>query len=124
VGTYVTVDPLERYAKTLERSAIADPIDVVGYTKGDVFIIGGQLTAVRPTKTKRGRNPGQEMAHIVVSWNDADFRIVVFPDAWVRAKSLLAIGAPVACEVKRLDSGCCLESVERLDLLFDREGIA
>lgn len=123
VGTYVTVDPLERYAKTLEKSAIADPLDVVRYTKGDKFVIGGELTAIRPTKTKKGRNPGQDMASLTVTWNEADFRIVCFPQVWSSVKSLLSVGVPVACEVKRLDSGCCLEGVERLDLLFDREGI-
>ena len=63
------------------------------------------------------------MAHCTVRWNEADFRIVVFPDVWQNVKLLLKEGAPVACKVKKLDSGCCLLGVERLDLLFDKAGL-
>jgi DNA polymerase III subunit alpha len=124
VGTYVTVDPLHRYLKVIDGCGLRDPIEVNAFAPKTEFIIAGQLTAIRPTVTKKGRNPGQEMAHITVVWNEADFRIVVFPEAWNRTKRLLDVGAPVACRVQRLDSGCCLLTVERLDWLFDRAGIA
>jgi DNA polymerase III subunit alpha len=124
VGTFVTVDPMERYVETLDRTAISDPYDVSRFARGDTFIIGGQLTAVRPTVTKKGKTPGASMAHITVSWNEADFRIVCFPETWRSAKTLLQVGSPIACRVGKLDNGCQLLSVERLDWLFDREGIA
>jgi DNA polymerase III subunit alpha len=124
VGTYVTVDPLHRYLKVIDGCGLRDPIEVNAFAPKTEFIIAGQLTAIRPTVTKKGRNPGQEMAHITVVWNESDFRIVVFPEAWNRTKRLLDVGAPVACRVQRLDSGCCLLTVERLDWLFDRAGIA
>ena len=65
-------------------------------------------------------------AHHHRRWNEADFRVVCFPEAWAcRARPCSTIGVRrVACQVKKLDSGCCLETVERLDVLFDREGIA
>jgi hypothetical protein len=63
------------------------------------------------------------MAHITVEWNEVDFRVVCFPEAWARSKDLLQLGAPVALTVKRLDNGCCLEHVDRLDHLYDREGL-
>lgn len=124
VGTYVTVDPMGRYVKTLDSCALRDPMDMMRYNRKDRFIVGGQLTAINPTTTKKGKNPGQEMAHLQITWNEADFRVVAFPDAWARCKLLLKVGAPIACQVEKLDSGCCLQTVERLDLLFDREGIA
>lgn len=124
VGTYVTVDPMGRYVETLDRCALRDPMDMMRYTRKDRFIVGGQLTAINHTTTKKGRNPGQEMAHLVISWNETDFRVVAFPDAWARSKMLLEVGVPVACQVEKLDSGCCLQEVQRLDKLFDREGIA
>lgn len=123
VGTYVTVDPLERYVPALDEIAVREPLDMANYTRGQHFIVGGQLSKIRPTVTKNGFSPGQEMAHISVNWNEAEFRVVVFPEAWARSKLLLKVGTPVACKVKKLDNGCCLESVERLDLLFDREGL-
>ena len=49
--------------------------------------------------------------------------IVAFPDVWASVKNLFVVGAPVACRVKKLESGCSLVSVERLDLLWSREGL-
>jgi hypothetical protein len=74
--------------------------------------------------TKKGRNPGQQMAHVIVTWNEADYRIVAFPEAYASCRSLLTVGAPVVCQVKRLESGCCLETVERLDMIYDQAGVA
>lgn len=124
VGTYVTVDPLAPYLDVLDSCAIRDPLDINKFKLKEQFIIGGQLTAIRPTTTKKGRNPGQQMAHITVMWNEADFRIVVFPEAWARTKLLLEVGKPVACKVQKLDNGCCLQTVERLDRLWERNGLA
>jgi DNA polymerase-3 subunit alpha len=123
VGTYVTVDPLERYVTALDKLALRDPMDMINFTRGQQFCVGGQLTNIRLTVTKSGRTPGAEMAHITVEWNEADFRVVCFPEAWALAKDLLQLGAPVALTVKRLDNGCCLEHVDRLDHLYDREGL-
>jgi DNA polymerase-3 subunit alpha len=124
VGSYVTVDPLARYLATLDACSIRDPRDVNKFKVKEEFIIGGLLTAIRPTTTKKGRNPGQAMAHITVAWNEEEFRIVVFPEAWARTKVLLEVDTPVACKVQRLNDGCCLQTVERLDRLFDIAGIA
>jgi DNA polymerase III subunit alpha len=123
VGTYVTVDPMGRYVEVLDRTAIADPADMNQYAKGDNFVIGGQLTSIRPTVTKRGQTPGAQMAHITVAWNEADFRIVCFPEAWRSVRDLMELGAPIACYCSRLDNGCQLLGVERLDYLFDRNGL-
>lgn len=124
VGTYVTVDPLERYVPLLDTVALRDPADLLDVASGEMCTVGGMVTSLTKTVTKKGRNPGAEMAQMVVQWNEADFRVVVFPDAWGRCKLLLEVGAPVACKVKRLSGGgCCLESVERLDLFCDRMGI-
>jgi DNA polymerase III subunit alpha len=124
VGTYVTVDPLARYVSTLDEHALRDPFDMYAIAPKTKFIVGGQLIDIRPTVTKKGKTPGAQMAHLVIDWNDAEFKVVAFPEAWARTKKIFEIGAPVACAVRKLDNGCCLESVERLDWLFDREGIA
>jgi len=123
VGTYVTVDPLERYLDTLERCAVRDPWDMVSFAKGQLFVVGGQITSVVPTVTKKGRTPGAAMAHLTISYNEEDFKVVAFPEAWARAKLLLKEGTVVACKVKKLDNGCCLEEVIQLEALFNREGI-
>jgi len=124
VGTFVTVDPMQRYLSTLEPVVLPEPLDMLRYRKGEQFIIGGQLTAVNTTVTKKGRTPGAEMAHATISWNEADFRMTIWPEQWRNTKDLFKVGAPVCATVKKLDNGCCLEHLERLDRLFDREGIA
>jgi DNA polymerase-3 subunit alpha len=122
-GTYVTVDPLERYVAALDKIALRDPLDMANFTRGQTFYIGGQLTGIRPTTTKKGRNPGQEMAHLSVMWNEEEFRVVCFPEAWAATKLLLDVGAPVVLTVKRLDNGCSLEHVDRLDHFYNKNGL-
>ena len=123
VGTYVTVDPLERYLDTLERTVLRDPFDMLSIPRGEIFNVGGQVTKVVPTVTKKGRTPGAAMAHLTISFNEEDFKVVAFPEAWARAKLLLTEGTVVACKVKKLDHGCALEEVIQLESLFNREGI-
>lgn len=125
VGTYVTVDPMERYLDALHASVdVHERLDVLRYEKGEEFTVGGQVSAVTTTVTKRGKTPGAEMAHMTVEWNGEDFRLVIWPETWRNTRLLIKVGAPVACRAKKLADGCCLEELTRLDLLFDREGIA
>lgn len=119
LGVSVTIDPMEPYLSLLSGRVISDPQEILQKEKGEEFLIGGQISGVRPTVTKRGRNPGQAMAHLSVSWNDADFRIVAFPGSWAGNKMMCTVGAPVICIVTKLDDGCCLERVERLDLILE-----
>ena len=57
------------------------------------------------------------MAFLVVSWNEEDFDVTVFPEEWSSCQNLLKVGAPVACQCIRLERGCCLQALERLDLM-------
>jgi DNA polymerase-3 subunit alpha len=119
LGVAVTVDPMEPYLPMLANRVLDDPLDVLTKPKGEQFYIGGQVAAIKPTVTKKGKNPGQQMAHLTVTWNDAEFRIVCFPEAWRANKVLLEVGVPVVCGVRKLENGCCLEIVERLDLILE-----
>lgn len=121
VGSCITVDPMERYASLLDGVALSDPSLMYGIEEGEVFVVGGQVGAVRTLVTKKGKFPGREMAQVVLTWNDADFKLTCFPEAWKRFKTLLSEDAPVACSVKKLQSGASIEEVERLDLLLGRE---
>jgi DNA polymerase-3 subunit alpha len=118
VGSFVTIDPMAPYLAALEQVAIKDPADVQEFTKGDVFVVGGQISKVKVITIKKGRSKGQEMAFLGVDYNEQTFDITVFSDTWQGAKNLLTEGAPVACTVIRDDRGCHLASLERLDLLW------
>lgn len=113
VGNYVTIDPMEKYVRALEAVALRHPSDVNDVSIMDRLVIGGQITKIKPHKTKRGR----DMAFLVVSWNEEDFDVTVFPEEWSSCQNLLKVGAPVACQCIRLERGCCLQALERLDLM-------
>jgi len=78
---------------------------------------------VTRTVTKKGRNPGAEMAHMTVQWDDEDFRIVIFPEVWARYKYLVIQNTPVACWVKKIDGGCALDSMVLLEDFCNRQGL-
>lgn len=113
VGNYVTVDPMAKYIKPLEAVCIQHPDDMKKFSINDLFHVGGMITKIKNHKTKGGK----DMAFLGISWNEEEFDVVVFPDAWKSAKNLIKVGVPVACQVIKLEKGCCLNTLERLDLL-------
>lgn len=116
VGNYVTIDPMAKYIKALEALCIQHPDEIKNYEMNDLFCIGGMVTKIKNHKTKGGK----DMAFLTLSWNEEEFEIVAFPDAWTSARNVLKVGVPVACQVIRLEKGCCLSSLERLDLVITK----
>ncbi len=114
VGTHVLVDPMEPYLAALDAVSAKSPADVEDHAVGDVFVIGGQITKVKPITTKGGK----KMGFIAVMFNEQEFDITVFSEAWASTRSLLKEGAPVACTVIRDERGCHLSGLERLDILW------
>ena len=114
VGNYVTVDPMAKYIKPLEAVCIQHPDDMKKFGINDLFHVGGMVVRIKHHKTKGGK----DMAFFVVSWNEEEFDVIAFPDSWKSAKNLIKVGAPVACQVIKLEKGCCLNTLERLDLLL------
>lgn len=118
VGTYVTVDPMGKYVAALDSMAVKSPDEVRGKEPGERFVIGGEVTAVKTHVIKKtGRFKDREMAFIQVTWNEQDYEVTAFPDSWARCRVLINEGDPVALDVKKMNRGCELMSLERLDLL-------
>lgn len=118
VGNYISVDPMLKYSKAIGNLCITDPQEIEAASCGSLITIGGQLTSVKPYKTQKGYNPGQDMAFLTVKWNDLDYEITCFPEAWTANRQFLEVGAPVICQAIRLEQGCHLSRVERLDFLL------
>jgi DNA polymerase-3 subunit alpha len=114
VGNYVTVDPMSKYLNAIEAICIQHPDDMKNFKLNDLFYVGGIVTKVKRHKTKRGK----DMAFIAVSWNEEEFDVVSFPDSWESVKNIIKVGIPVACQVIKLESGCCLSTLERLDFVL------
>jgi DNA polymerase-3 subunit alpha len=115
LGTYVSVDPMARYAPMIEGVCINHPSDIDDQETGSRFVIGGELTKVRMHKQRNGK----DMAFLSVRWAEEDFDVVAFADGWEANQRMLQnTGVPVACEVIKLpNKGCQLSVVERLDWL-------
>jgi DNA polymerase-3 subunit alpha len=114
VGNYVTVDPMAKYVNALEAVCIQYPEDMKNFGINDLFYVGGMVTRIRHHKTKGGK----DMAFMALSWNEQEFDVIVFPDSWVSVKNIVSVGVPVACQVIKLENGCCLSTLERLDLVI------
>lgn len=114
VGNYVTVDPMSKYLNAIESICIQHPDDMKNFKLNDLFYVGGMVTKVKRHKTKRGK----DMAFLAVSWNEEEFDVVSFPDSWESVKNIIKVGIPVACQVIKLESGCCLSTLERLDFVL------
>jgi len=122
VGSFVTIDPMGAYVRAIDAEAIRNPSQIRKYLPGQELVIGGQIVKIRKTKTKKGRNPGSEMAFIGVEWQGDTYDIVVFPGPWERYKYSIEMGKPVICECERLDNGVCLSNLYRLDKIWDEYG--
>lgn len=120
LGVYVSHSPMDMYNDLIEGVALDDPLAIQRLDKGQKFVVAGEITSVRKTVTKKGKNPGQEMAHVTLLWKESEFSTVAFPRVWCSAKTLLQVGSPVACEATKLDSGYCIEGVQRLDFIVER----
>lgn len=122
LGTLVTVDPLGPYA-----ALIASEENFPGESEmlsGEVCRLGGVITRVKTMVTKRGKNPGAEMAQIWIEVpttdvidvdtdsdeedvirKDENIQVVAFPNAYEKISAKLERGAPVLMDVERLPSG-------------------
>lgn len=67
-----------------------DALDV-----GDDAVIGGQIAEVKKIRTKKGRNPGQEMAFVKVSLGFDNFNLTLFPNTYSQYQELLFSGNAV-----------------------------
>jgi DNA polymerase III alpha subunit len=122
LGTLVTVDPLGPYA-TLIAAEETFPGEHQMLT-GEVCRLGGVITKVTQLITKKGKNPGAEMAQVwieipsteisieegdddeeEITKRDESIQVVIFPSTYEKIRSKLDRGAPVLMDVEKLQNG-------------------
>jgi DNA polymerase III subunit alpha len=118
VGNFITQDPFLKYEKAIDNLCIKDPEEIELSTYGDILTIGGQLISVKMHKTVKGRNPGSDMAFLTIRWDERDFEVTCFPEAWTQCKQFLTQGAPVIVQAQKIERGAHLLHVERLDYIL------
>ena len=89
-----------------------------GFTSNNsVLVIAAQIDEISTTKTKRGTNPGSEMAFVKASDDTGTINsVVVFPEQWLRCKEHLIEGNRLLLSGSRskTQDSFILESVEQL----------
>lgn len=78
---------------------------------GSNVVIGGQITEVKSTKTKRGKNPGQEMGFARVSLGLDSFQCTIFPQIWSANKSLIHVGNKIMMQGTKDERGIKVENI-------------
>lgn len=114
VGTYILKDPMAKFQNAIENVCAASPQEIMALEKGETGRIGGQITKIKEHITRRGK----PMAFTEITWNDEVFEVTVFPDKWSTSKNFMEVGVPVATVVEKLDRGCHLLHLERLDYII------
>lgn len=82
---------------------------------GSSVVIGGQVTEVKATKTKRGKNPGQEMGFAKVSLGLDSFQCTFFPAIWAANKSLIYAGSKVMIKGEKDERGIKVQGMIPVD---------
>ncbi len=133
LGSLVTINPLQGYTELIRKETTFAGEDYM--ITGEKVIVGGLLSQIKPLITKKGKNPGQKMAQIILDLPEDDslfieetdedgevsnvssLQIVVFPSIYKLVEDKLEQGTPVLIKVEKLSSGLALQNVWRLDLL-------
>ena len=133
LGSLVTINPLQGYTELIRKETTFAGEDYM--ITGEKVIVGGLLSQIKPLVTKKGKNPGQKMAQIILDLPEDDslfieetdedgeisdvssLQIVVFPSVYKMVADKLEQGTPVLIKVEKLSSGLSLQNIWRLDLL-------
>lgn len=82
---------------------------------GNSVVIGGQISEVKSTVTKKGKNPGQSMGFIKISLGLDSFQCTLFPQTWSSNKSLLNVGTNIMCKGRKDSRGIIVEGMMLVD---------
>lgn len=133
LGSLVTINPLQGYTDIIKKETTFPGEDYM--IIGEKVIVGGLLSQIKPLITKKGKNPGQKMAQIILDLPEDDslfieesneegeinnvssLQIVVFPSVYKMVQTKLEQGTPVLMKIEKLNSGLSLQNIWRLDLL-------
>ena len=79
LGFYVTMNPLSKYADTIEVYSTANTGNLEEKGEGRTVTIGGMVTKIRHIVTRKGRNAGAKMAVFNLEDLQGTCEVVMFP---------------------------------------------
>jgi DNA polymerase-3 subunit alpha len=89
LGFYVTSNPLSHHAETINLYSTHDCSQLSDANQGRQIIIGGMITKIRYTLTKKGRNAGSKMAYFTLEDLQGQVEVVMFSDVLNKFGDLL-----------------------------------
>jgi DNA polymerase-3 subunit alpha len=118
LGTSITCSRVDACDMSAINSTCRDFINDSANVKG-AYILGVEIQDVNPTKTKKGNNPGQKMARIVMSDGTCALDAVVFPEQYKLYEDLLVKGNTVIVsgERDRRQGGFIVKKMYQANLL-------
>ena len=79
LGFYVTMNPLSKYADTIEVYSTSNTAKLEDSGEGKTVTVGGMVTKIRNIVTKNGRNAGAKMAVFNLEDLQGTCEVVMFP---------------------------------------------
>ena len=89
LGFYLSSHPLDQHRDIVQRFATAQVAQIDQLAADVEVVLGGMLTRVKPTVTKKGNSPGSKMAMITLEDHSGAIEAVVFSDAYAVAAEQL-----------------------------------
>lgn len=82
---------------------------------GASVAIGGQISEVKGTVTKKGANPGQKMGFIKITLGLDSFQCTLFPPAWAANKPLLNVGEKIMVSGRKDSRGIIVNDIMKIE---------
>lgn len=95
LGLYVTSHPLATHSRILQRFSTTTVAQIGTLPDQTAVVVGGIVTQVKPTVTKKGRNQGEKMAQFVLEDLTGSVSSVLFPREYAKFRALLDSEEPV-----------------------------
>jgi DNA polymerase-3 subunit alpha len=91
LGLYVSSNPLDDYEEFFKEKRVTRIIELQEKKEGDVVILGGIITKIRRTTTKKNDN----MAFVTLTDKSGSIDLVIFPRSFEKVKNELNPDLPV-----------------------------
>lgn len=105
IGASITCSPVDGYDKSMHANCTCK--DFLNNPRtSTAVILAVQIESVRIIKTKRGKNPGQEMAFLSVSDSSGSIEdVIIWPEAYSKLKNHIFVENLVLMQGRRNDKG-------------------
>lgn len=82
---------------------------------GDRVVAAGQIVEMKKVKTKKGKNPGQDMAFAKISFGLDSFSCTIFPNTFSSYKDYLSNGNKIVISGKKDERGIVVNDIITVD---------